>query len=708
MADILSGFGAQGFDMSEPRKAMSKQMTEQKKKKPWYTALISELGGAGGAGGGAAAGASIGSVVPGLGTAVGGLIGAAAGGFLGGTAGRVAENEVRDNRIGIGDAVKEGAINGVLSAGPGQLLKLAKGGTAAIEGGSKAFAKVAAGKAPEELLKTSTRGKLYDAGNQLIASQYGTLTSPVARATKPLDTISKLADYGITKPQDAERIAQAFTGAHGITNEAVTNAVGASNKVNLSSIEGAVDKALNAQGVVGSHAKSVKAFVMGQVARAEDANAVDPKLALDIMRNIEARTAEVMGKGSTYHLATTENALQSKALNDINTVVGDALYETAGANKNIASVLTPDFQKKLLGLHPNNPKWSQFVNDRVMKSQSVADLRSTMAPFVRVSKIIDAGDTNALTFGGRAGNAIGGGGSVGGRLFDFAARTAKGPASRVAGGALRAGSTAGIGAIEAPSLKGISARLVAGNADPSALLGGGSGIGAATAQAQTPDSLLSGPAAPEADATASLLGQTNDATAALLGQPQQEQLQGGPSLQSLQQAIQQDITSTGGKNIQNLLQLGQLYGIVDSSGSPVSGATGKPLTGQAFKDSENAKSGLASLQQLASTIQQGGVPKGTIIPGRSGAGGILGNALGTSAYDAAARNISDVIVRLRSGSAISDQEAALYNSQLPQAFDSKETIQRKLQMFNDLFTRIASQQNNGQSNDLLTQTNGGY
>ena len=62
------------------------------------TSLISE----GGATGGAIAGAALGSVVPVLGTAIGGIIGAGIGGF----GGRIAENKIRDDRLGLGDAAK--------------------------------------------------------------------------------------------------------------------------------------------------------------------------------------------------------------------------------------------------------------------------------------------------------------------------------------------------------------------------------------------------------------------------------------------------------------------------------------------------------------------------------------------------------------------------------------------------------------------------
>lgn len=91
---------------------------KKKSRGGFLSSIISELGGAGGAVGGAAAGASLGSVVPGIGTLIGGLVGAGVGGFTGGTGGRLIENKVRDNEYRLGDALKEGAFTGALSAVP--------------------------------------------------------------------------------------------------------------------------------------------------------------------------------------------------------------------------------------------------------------------------------------------------------------------------------------------------------------------------------------------------------------------------------------------------------------------------------------------------------------------------------------------------------------------------------------------------------------
>lgn len=120
-----------------PRQTTQTQVQPAQRKGFQPSALISEGGGLGGALAGGAAGAAIGSVVPVLGTALGGLIGAGLGGFLGGTGGSAVEQKVRDNKVDLGKALKEGAVEGVLSAGPWRLGKAAiAGGKALRSGGS--------------------------------------------------------------------------------------------------------------------------------------------------------------------------------------------------------------------------------------------------------------------------------------------------------------------------------------------------------------------------------------------------------------------------------------------------------------------------------------------------------------------------------------------------------------------------------------------
>lgn len=131
-------------------------------------------------------------------------------------------------------------------------------------------------------------------------------------------------------------------------------------------------------------------------------------------------------------------------------------------------------------------------------------------------------------------------------------------------------------------------------------------------------------------------------------------------------------------------------GLEKAQAQAAKAAGGGKLSAEASKVVANANSGLESLAQLEAMISQGGVPKGTVVPGRNLLGGLGASQLGTSSYDTAARNIKDVITRLRTGAAITENEERFYNAQLPQAFDPPETVQQKLMMFRQLFESVAS------------------
>lgn len=146
--------------------------------------------------------------------------------------------------------------------------------------------------------------------------------------------------------------------------------------------------------------------------------------------------------------------------------------------------------------------------------------------------------------------------------------------------------------------------------------------------------------------------------------------------------IQNDLQRTGGENMEKYLKLFEFMNPVET--------TEKPLSAEASKVLANANSGLESLGQLSDMIDKSGVPLGTVLPGRDMLGGLGASILGTSGYDTAAKNVADVITRLRTGAALTEAEEKFYKAQLPQAFDPDDVKQQKIQMFADLFNSISS------------------
>jgi hypothetical protein len=110
------------------------------------------------------------------------------------------------------------------------------------------------------------------------------------------------------------------------------------------------------------------------------------------------------------------------------------------------------------------------------------------------------------------------------------------------------------------------------------------------------------------------------------------------------------------------------------------GPTTKPLAAEQQKMKANAQSGLAAINTVKTILSQDSfAPIKSKIPIVSG----------QSPYTAAAKEVADVYTRLRTGAALNVEEQEFYDSQLPQPFDSPETIEYKLSLFEDLFNRFA-------------------
>lgn len=153
--------------------------------------------------------------------------------------------------------------------------------------------------------------------------------------------------------------------------------------------------------------------------------------------------------------------------------------------------------------------------------------------------------------------------------------------------------------------------------------------------------------------------------------------------QKVQQAYLAALADGNTKAASMILDGYKMFG-PDSSGT-------KPLSAESSKVISNANSGLTSLAQLRQIMENDPSAKTKqIIPGQSMFGGAGGNALGTSSYNAAQKNITDVITRLRTGAAITESEEKFYRSMMPQAFDNADTVNQKLDMFQNLFESVAN------------------
>lgn len=613
----------------------------------------------------------------GIGSLAGGILGGIAGtalgplGTIGGGAAGSALGEALDELITTGrlspeDIGREGTI-GLAGGVAGKALGLGVKGLRAAKGvsvlgKSGSLEQAVMDAAP----KTSFGGKLMDAGNKALAEQYGTISKPVARQTRFPEAIGQLADAGLVKPQDVEQVASKITGANGVLSKAVRNAAGSAGRVPTDGLERIVSDAITENGVVGNEAKSLMNVTRAQLqklaggAKGSLTPGADPNDALEVMKNLEKRIANLEGRGGNQRLTTPERQDQANVLRLLHGELEDRLYNTAGANSNIQKVLTPELRNELVSLAPGNKQWASHVDNTIMQSKDVGSLRSAMAPFVRASKGINEADLNSQTFGGRVGNQFSKSGLLQSLLESAPVKRAQGQTLRSAAAGNGIGSKVS-GVATSPLVQ-----------VPTQQLGARGVVGAMTPQTS-----------PEAPQSSSLEQAVLDATQSTPDTPTASQ--GSVFTPEMLQALAiNDIQNTGGKNLDKIATLDKLFG----SGSV---KAQKPLSAEASKQVANAQSGLDAIDQLSSMLK-----KDSSLPVKDLAPGALGRRLtGAGEYEAAKQEIIDVLARLRTGAAISKQEEARFKAQLPQAGDSPDTVAAKLRRYETLFNRILASQQQG-------------
>lgn len=599
-----------------------------------------------------------------------GILGAGGGSAAGSGLGEVIENILigEDPTKNVG---QEAVLGGVFGAGPIRL------GKALIGGGRTTTETAARGTLTQnatEPLKTSTQGKLQDLGNQALTSQYGTISKPVARATNPSQTIGQLADYGVTNPQDVERISNAITGADGIINRAVIQSVSGARGVNTGGMRRIAKDAIEINGLVEKDAASVRQVVEAQFKKLEGGPAgsirpnANPNDVFEVMKALEKRASNLRGRGSNNRLTTPEREDQARVLLQVRDELEDRLFQASGADQNVSKVLTPRLREQLMALQPNNPRWQAFVDERIMPAQGVRELRSATAPFVRANQIIDEGDMNSMTFGGRGGNlfsALSSGQGAAGTIGNVVSGLVQPIAARYGGQALReAGNKVPRqGATRPMRPLGVAARV---------------GVGAPVASSLV--DVLQGDASfsePPATLESALL-----------------QTQSPTGLQQQTPYTQENLLYDIQRDPKNADEYIKQYQALQEIFSPQQAK----LNATQQETANRARNALLDLQVLEQAIDSGDLLK-TAIPFSDNA--FVGNALGTTDIQSALFNIGDVILRARTGAQAPESEVrAFVRGFLPRGGESRESQLYKLQRAARELAGMASPSATQQPSDL--------
>lgn len=625
------------------------------------TALLSEAGGLGGAALGTA-------LLPGVGTVIGGGLGA--------LFGKLGENKIRDDEFRVGEALTEGAL-GTLGGG----LR----GLKAVGSAGKTLAK-----------------------------------KPVGTAvTKEADDLARWSKMGAITPDDAKYL-DANRAAIGATQEAAApSRLAAARQASIDTYNAPRKGVLARMG--GDTAKQTDMRSAGiQIGGTLRGKVIDDDYANELYDFARNRSSNYITGGVKSGKPLTQAKQANEAFNGVKTALSTKLDEinrplVAGEADNIAVTA----RQKLAGSLGMGDKKTPILDDfeRLLKKADNKDIKAlegirrqaddlayklsgdakTTTEARQALAVRDAIDEFVTPFSDEY-KAIKGDYSIARDLKDLASKGSKAADKSIQSsqniiGAITGGQTAqgakskvaGIFTPGAPVTDNFSKKEMGGLA--ARVLGARSLAGVGSPEEQPMEGELS----PEE--VSSLLDlSTQEAPAP------EEDTSSPYALANVEMNVQR-ILEQGGTEKDVAAYLNNVEAF--NAFRPAAAAT-KPKSAESAKVSGIVASGLDSLGRLQEIINTEGVPKGTIAPGRGLFGGAGQAVLGTAEYDAAADNIADAMVRLRTGAAATKEELALYRRLLPQAFDSPEVQAQKMQQVQDYFANIQGS-TGGAATDLQSQ-----
>jgi hypothetical protein len=105
---------------------------------------------------------------------------------------------------------------------------------------------------------------------------------------------------------------------------------------------------------------------------------------------------------------------KAAVIDSITNILKDRIYENAAP---VETILTPDVRQELISYAPKNKKWQSYVDNTIMASKNIGELRNSVAPFVNMGKIIEDQYLNYGTYGQRVGDSAQQVGKVANALF---------------------------------------------------------------------------------------------------------------------------------------------------------------------------------------------------------------------------------------------------------------------------------------------------
>lgn len=294
-----------------------------------------------------------------------------------------------------------GALGGALAGGT------LGGGSALLSKGLRSGARKLGKDIKTIEPKTSKAGKQIKqqrAATNEIVQQFGAVSAPVERMTKPAQTFPELTKLtGLTDGDDIRAATRAVTGQDGVVSKIIKDAAQGAGVIDVSDVNSIVRKLPKAQQ---TKIKDILDYVVDSTPSTVSGgkSGVD---ALQLERTIQQMAADARGQGGQYKIGNHSiDKITSDNLEEAARLIGQRLDDAAASSDSITQAVLNSSEglENLRQMFPNNKEWNKYLDD-IVNAKSISELRSLIKAPTRASIYIDNADNQAFTFGGRmAGN----------------------------------------------------------------------------------------------------------------------------------------------------------------------------------------------------------------------------------------------------------------------------------------------------------------
>lgn len=235
-----------------------------------------------------------------------------------------------------------------------------------------------------------------------ITKQFNAVDKPTSRSTKPVETFTNLyEDWGLSNGDDI-RQAVSYAKQGALIPQMVREAAGEAGVVDLTDAQGLImNLKLNKQ------ASNKMLNALESVMDSTDTTIVGGKRgvdALQLQRDLQQMASDARGTNGTYRIGNSfVDETMARNFDRIAKNIGDKLDEAAIAKNVVPNVInrhSEDIQA-MMNAFPENTKWQNAINDKIVNAKTIGDLRHSMKDLVRANIYISNGDENFSTFGGR-------------------------------------------------------------------------------------------------------------------------------------------------------------------------------------------------------------------------------------------------------------------------------------------------------------------